>query len=124
MHLDQSRFPVVFIRHDDTPDITVEGQLEDLLADARPFVLITDHAPGDDHDETHEERKARALFFKRVKAQLQQLCRGIVIIEGERKVPLAIRLAAEGIGKALGLRTWFAASEEAAVARALEWLRT
>jgi hypothetical protein len=50
------------------------------------------------------------------------LCRGIVFITGERTVSAAIRLAAHGAGKALGLGFAFVPSEDEAQGEAMRLL--
>lgn len=65
MFLDDTRFPLVFAREEGQSPASILAELEALLNRQAPFVLITDHSP-DDHDtETAEERREKALFFKR-----------------------------------------------------------
>ncbi|WP_428147689.1 hypothetical protein [Delftia acidovorans] len=85
-------------------------------------MLLTDHLPGDHPEESHEERKQRALFFKRNRERMRQLCRGMVVITGERAVPMALRLAVQGMGKALGMRVAFVQGEDEAQACSWELL--
>jgi hypothetical protein len=93
-----------------------------LLDRGERFVLLTDHLHGDHAEESHEERKERALFFKRNKDRMKQRCQGIVFIIGDRTVSAAIRLAALGAGKVLGLGFAFMPSEEEAQDEALRML--
>jgi hypothetical protein len=128
MRLDTSRFPLVFFRQADQAPAsgTPEQQLEALLDRGQAFVLLTDHLPGDhaeaSHAESHEERKQRALFFKRNKARMRALCKGLVVLTGERPLPAPARLAAQGAGKALGLAVAFAPDECGGIARAGDML--
>lgn len=125
VRLDMAAFPLVFLRNDAQapPDLSPEMQLEAVLDRGEAFVLLTDHLPGDHgHDQGHEERKQRALFFKRNKARLHALCKGLVLITGERTVPAPVRLAAQGAGKALGLAISFFAAEHEAMAHAARLL--
>ncbi|MBB3461276.1 hypothetical protein [Rhizobium sp. BK377] len=82
MLLDRSRLPVVFIRTDADAETSINDQIEALLEERRPFVLVTDHAPDDHEDETQEERKERALFFKKIKDRMRAYCRGMIVIDG------------------------------------------
>lgn len=114
MLIDTSAFPLVYLRddHQSTPAGAGEAQLGALLDRGECFVLLTDHLPGDhDHDEAPEERKQRALFFKRNKERMRALCRGIVIITGDRALSTPIRLAVKGAGKALGVDFAFVSTE-------------
>lgn len=118
MLIDTSRFPLVYLREPEAQvptdagngnDASAEAQIESLLDQGRHFVLLTDHP-----EESHEERKQRALFFKRNRERMRQLCRGMVVITGDRAVPTALRLAVQGMGKALGMRVAFVQGEDEA----------
>jgi len=115
MYLDQAHFPIVFLREEGPSDTPLPNQFVELLANGKKFVLITHHRPGGDHDETHEERKERALFFKQIKNQLRELCRGIIFIQGERPFALPTRVAAQTFVKALGMTVAFVDDEQTAV---------
>jgi hypothetical protein len=119
MQIDTSRFPLVFLHADGAATSSAEAGLESILHREQRFVLITDHSPADDHDESTEERKQRALFFKRNKDRLRRLCVGAIVIEGGRPMPLPIRLAAVAMGKALGFDFHFVASDAEAIDRGL-----
>lgn len=125
MQLDTTRFPLVFMREAEQPPSAVgtpEQALEALLDRGERFVLLTDHLPGDHAEEGHEERKQRALFFKRHKARMRALCPGMVLITGDRAIPAAVRLAAQGAGKVLGLAIAFVETERDATEAASRWL--
>lgn len=114
MLLDRSRLPVVFIRTDADEETSINDQIEALLEERRPFVLVTDHAPDDHGDETQEERKERALFFKKIRDRMRAYCRGMIVIDGGRPMSPAIKIAAVAVGKAFGFAIVFAADEEEA----------
>lgn len=114
MLLDRSRLPIVFIRTDADEETSINDQIEALLEERRPFVLVTDHAPDDHENETQEERKERALFFKEIKDRMRAYCRGMIVIDGGRPMSPAVKIAAVTAGKAFGFAIVFAADEEEA----------
>ncbi|WP_321291239.1 hypothetical protein [Alcaligenes phenolicus] len=84
MQVDDTQFPLVFLREhssQQTPQ-QAQDQLEALLNRGQRFVLLTDRLGGGDHahEESHEDRKQRALFFKQNKQRLKDLCAGMVVI--------------------------------------------
>lgn len=116
MLIDKSRFPLVFLRETaSTQTENTEAELEAILSDGLPFVLISDHPPRNDGDEPPEERKARALFFKRNKAIFLRNCAGAIVIEGAKATPMPLRLAAQSFGKAFGVPFHFVPDESAAI---------
>jgi hypothetical protein len=78
MQLDDTQFPLVFLREHSTPQTPqqAQDQLEALLSRGQRFVLLTDRLGGEKHahEESHEDRKQRALFFKQNKQRLKDLC--------------------------------------------------
>ncbi|MGI6247725.1 MAG: hypothetical protein ACOYJQ_18470 [Pseudochelatococcus sp.] len=117
MQIDKSQYPLVFLRetvlpHKDNP----EAELEAILAEYSPFILISDHPPRNDDAEPPESKKARALFFKRNKTHFIRNCAGAIVIEGAKPTPMPLRLAAQAVGKAFGVSFHFVPDEEAAVA--------
>ena len=123
MLLDDSRFPLVFLRAHEEVYSSVEEvldrnrQIESLLEKQQHFVLIADPSDHDHDDETPEERRAKALFFKQIKAQMKQYCLGLVIVEGHAPLNAAARVAAVAASKALGFSVQFAADEEQAAVK-------
>lgn len=124
MRPDTRAFPLVFLREADAGPAggPPEQVLELLLERGEAFVLLTDHLPGAHAEESHEERRHKALFFKRNKARMRALCRGLVLITGGRVLAAPLRLAAAGAGKALGLPIAFVAGEEDGIVQARAWL--
>jgi hypothetical protein len=53
---------------------------------------------------------------------MRQLCRGMVVITGDRAVPAALRLAVQGMGKALGMHVAFVQGQKEAQACSRELL--
>jgi hypothetical protein len=129
MLLDDSRFPLVFLRAHEEESSSVDevidrnGQLESLLGKQTRFVLIADHSTHDHDDESPEERKAKALFFKRIKDRMKKYCLGLVVIEGHSPINAAARVAATAASKALGFSIQFAADEEEAAAKGMLLLK-
>ena len=125
MLLDDSRFPLVFLRAHEEESSSVDEvlgrnrQLETLLDKQKPFVLIADHSAHDHDDETPEERKEKALFFKRIKDRMRRYCLGLIVIEGHSPVNTAARIAAAAASKALGFSVQFAPDEEQAAAKGM-----
>lgn len=125
MVLDDTRFPLVLLRAHEESDSSIDeqlernSQLEALLDKQAPFVLIADHSAYDHDDETSEERKAKALFFKRIKGRMKKYCLGLIVIEGHSPMNAAARIAAAGASKALGFSVQFAADEEQATIKGM-----
>ena len=122
MHVDISRFPMVYLYADRQGNASAERQLEALLDRAERFVLVTEHNPADAHDEAPEGRRQKALFLKRNRERLQRLCTGAIVIEDGRPTPMPMRLAAQAVGKAFGIAFHFVPGEAEAIARALHLL--
>jgi hypothetical protein len=115
MPLDDTQFPWVFLREHSTPQTPqqAQDQLEALLSRGQRFVLLTDRLGGEKHahEESHEDRKQRALFFKQNKQRLKDLCAGMVVISKGRAIPAAARLAQQTLGRVLGLQFSFVVDE-------------
>jgi hypothetical protein len=125
MLLDDTRFPLVFLRAHTEAIATIDeqrernGQLEKLLRRQTPFVLIADHSMDDHAEETSEERKAKALFFKQIKNRMRRYCLGLIVIEGNTPVNSAARVAAAAASKAFGFSVQFVADGAAGAAKGL-----
>ncbi|WP_375786966.1 hypothetical protein ACE10Z_05150 [Bradyrhizobium sp. Pha-3] len=119
MLVDDSRFPLVFLRSHAESSATINQQFEDLLEKRQLFVLITDHADDDHEDETKEERKEKALFFKQIKDRMRSFCRGMIVIEGRMPLNAAMRVTAAAASKALGFSVLFALDEDEAAAKGM-----
>ncbi|OHV82862.1 hypothetical protein [Rhizobium sp. LCM 4573] len=116
MQIDKSRYPLVFLRETALPQTEkLEAELEAILTDGLPFVLISDHPPHDEDNEPPEAKKARALFFKRNKALFLRNCAGAIVIEGAKATPMPLRVTAQAFGKAFGVPFHFVPDEGAAM---------
>jgi len=116
MQIDRSRFPLVFFRETDDPGVDAQAELAALLGEGRRFVLISEQHSHDEAFDSDEVRKARAQFFKQNKGRFRAFCAAAIVIEGATPTPVALRLAAQGFGKALGVNFHFVKDEEAATA--------
>ncbi len=123
--IDANQFPLVFLRPNEdgeersTSKPSPEAQFEAILDCGRHFVLITTGTPTDGPDETAEERKQKALFFKRNKDRMRRFCVGAIVVEGDRPTSVPMRLAAQAMGKAFGFNCHFVANEARAIDQAM-----
>ncbi|OON38999.1 hypothetical protein BTJ39_15230 [Izhakiella australiensis] len=115
MLIDKTYAPVLLVRAHVESDTPLEEQFQQLLGENQPFVLVTDHSEDDHRNETKEDRKKRVEFFKQIKQQMRQLCRGMIVLENDKPIPAAARAAALTASKAFGYPILFAASEEDAI---------
>lgn len=115
MFIDQSLFPIVFVRSQVESTVTLDDQFQQLLDKGEQFVLITDHTEDDHHDESVQERKQRALFFKKIKAQMRALCRAMIVLQGDKPIPAPMRVVAATAAKAFGFAVAFAIDEDDAI---------
>ncbi len=112
--LDLRDFPVVRVLENNTTAVAPEQQIELLLDRDEPFVILM-HRTAEQHpDDTPENRKSRAKFFKSNKARLRRLCMAVILIEGGKPVPGPFKLMASGLGKAFGVPFLFVPDESAA----------
>lgn len=118
MIVDTAHFPIVFLRSVEGNDAPPEAALNAVLDRETPFVLITDHSPDDHGEDTPDERRERALFFKTIKARMKRYCLGMIVIDSGKAANGAIRLAAATASKAFGFEVGFETAEASAVARA------
>ncbi|WP_225028802.1 hypothetical protein [Xinfangfangia pollutisoli] len=91
MPLDSTHFPLVWMNYDQEPDHDHDADFEALEANLQrgaPFVILTDSAPTDEHEHSHEEKKRTSLWMKKHKAELRRLVLAMIVIEpsGARRV--------------------------------------
>jgi hypothetical protein len=118
MLIDDSKFPVVIFRSDVEASEGLDTQFDRLLDRGERFVLITHHSPEEHENETVEERRQKALFFKQIKDRLKKLCVGMIGVEGDHPLSAAARLTATTASKAFGFGIYFANTEEQAIEKA------
>ncbi|MCX5576756.1 hypothetical protein [Kaistia terrae] len=129
MMLNCDEFPLVYVEdhdhHASAPgEPSWQDELETLLGRNRPFVILFDAPQKDEHEESQEERREKAIWFKRNRARLMSLCAGAMVIESNGPTPMPIRLAAQAVGKALGLEFRFVGDDRAAREAATRLLST
>lgn len=122
MFIDVSQAPYVYLREEVESSVSIEEQFQQLLNRDQPFVLITNHKDHDHSNDTSEERKEKALFFKRIKERMGKLCRGMIIMEGDTPSPAPMRLVATTASKALGFSVLFVSSDDEAIEKGRELL--
>lgn len=122
MLIDVSHAPFVYIRAEVESNVSLEEQFQQLLDKGQPFVLITNHGQDDHPDETAEERREKAFFFKKIKERMGRLCRGMIVLEGDKPTPAPMRLIATTASKAFGFAVVFVPSEDDAIQQGKELL--
>lgn len=111
---DISRFPFVRATHrEKQAGVALQWQreMEALIGRAQPFVIIfppghhagLEQLDGDAMRQAQEERKQRALWFKRNREQLAVSCKGMITIELEATRRFAERAKASLLEKAFGV---------------------
>ena len=84
MPLDSTDFPLVWMSYDEEPGHDHDEDFEVLEATLKrgaPFVILTDNAPTEEHEHSHEEKKRTALWMKKHKAELRTLVLAMIVIE-------------------------------------------
>ncbi|KAA0012011.1 hypothetical protein F0A17_12025 [Billgrantia pellis] len=120
MHIDTSHFPRVWISS--TGPSNWESELESLLHQGDRFVLLTREVPGKGQEAAPEERKRAALWLKRNREPLKQVCAGSIVVVTNPTVALSLRVALAPLGKAFGypIRVVEESSIETEINRLLE----
>jgi hypothetical protein len=121
---DVAAFPVVWCRtHRMQPGFSIqwEAEMDALLINARPFVVIFD--PGE-IEESHEDRKQRGLWLKRNKQAMSGICIGVISIEPDLLQRAAMIAQSLLAAKAFGVATEVAVSIRDAEDKAAELLWT
>ncbi|WP_372018667.1 GntR family transcriptional regulator [Tistrella mobilis] len=108
---DMSAFPLVRARPDAVrPGYAVawEEEMQALLDRGTPFVVIFS---GPQPEETHEDRRRRALWLKRSREVLGLICKGMIVVEESRSRRLVMEAQALMAEKAFGVPARVVASE-------------
>ncbi|MPZ55174.1 MAG: hypothetical protein GEU91_01510 [Rhizobiales bacterium] len=123
--LDLTRDPIVVFTPPSvgTPDRVARyhAALEWLIRRGVPFVLIT-QADGGEASETHENQKARAMWFKSNLEALAQVCRGFIYVEADDTKRAMWEARAQAMAKAFPVPMVIAPEMEQANAQAHELL--
>lgn len=84
MPLDSTKFPLVWMNYEQGPEHDHDKDFEALEANLKrgqPFVLLTDSAPEDEHEHSHEEKRRTSLWMKKHKVELSRLVLAMIVIE-------------------------------------------
>jgi hypothetical protein len=101
--LDVSTFPIVRFNLEGRSGDYAEAwtrEMDALLGNGRPFVLLV---LGNRGEESQEDKKVKAAWFKINRETLASVCRGIVSVEPDREKRAALAVQGAQIGKAFGI---------------------
>ena len=118
MPLDSTDFPLVWMNYDQAPDHAHDADFEAFEATLKrgtPFVLLTDSAPTEDHEHSHEEKKRTSLWMKKHKADLRTLVLAMIVIEPSAAKRLAFKPFGAAFAKFWGYPMRLASSREEAM---------
>ena len=118
MPLDNTNFPFVWMSYDEEPDHDHDEDFEVLEASFRrgePFVILTDNAPTEEHEHSHEERKRTALWMKKHKSELRTLVLAMIVIEPSAAKRMAFKTFGVAFAKFWGYPLRLATSREEAM---------
>lgn len=112
---DISAFPLVRFRSDKAVAGYAEKwqrEMEALLAANEKFVVLYTSHP----EETHDDRKRRAVWLKGNKGELARLCRGLASVEPDATLREDFRKMAQANIRAFGVKQIVEATEAQALA--------
>ncbi|MDR3399851.1 MAG: hypothetical protein P4M06_20100 [Pandoraea sp.] len=92
-----------------------EAEMVALMNHGQPFVVVYDQLT---RDETHEDRKQRAIWLKHNKTALAAVCKALVSIEPGEARRAEVRAMGEAAVKAFGIPHEAVATREEAMALA------
>ncbi|MRH98645.1 hypothetical protein [Agrobacterium tumefaciens] len=84
MPMDSSNFPFVWISvaHEPEHDFKLDfEEFDSNLKRGKPFVLLTESAPAEDHEHDREEKKYTSLWMKKHKVELRKLVLAMIMVE-------------------------------------------
>ncbi|WP_087721548.1 hypothetical protein [Pandoraea sp. PE-S2T-3] len=90
-----------------------EAEMAALVNNGEPFVVVYDQLKG---DESHEDRKQRAVWLKHNKAALAEVCKALVSIEPDDAQRAMVKAMGETAVKAFGIAHEAVATREEALA--------
>ncbi len=118
MPLDSTNFPLVWMSFDEGLDHDHDEDFKALEANlkrGKPFVVLTDSAPNEDHEHSQEEKKRTSLWMKKHKAELRTLVLAMVVIEPSAAKRLTFKPFGVAFAKFWGYPMRLAASREEAL---------
>lgn len=118
MPLDSTKFPLVWVTFEQSPDHDHDRDFQEFEANLRrgePFVLLTDSTPDEDHEHSQEEKKRNALWMKKHKAELSNLVLAMIVIEPSAAKRLAFKAFGVAFAKFWGYPMRLASSREEAM---------
>ncbi|WP_034790196.1 hypothetical protein [Hyphomonas beringensis] len=118
MPLDTKNFPYVWMSYEEAPDHDHDEDFKALEASferGEPFVILTDNAPAEDHEHSHEEKKRTALWLKKHKTELRTLVRAMIVVEPNSAKRMAFKPFGLAFGKLWGFPMKLASSREEAM---------
>ena len=118
MPLDTTNFPLVWMSYEEAPDHDHDEDFEALEASFQrgtPFVILTDNAPTEDHEHSHDEKKRTALWLKKHKAELRTLVLAMIVIEPSAAKRMAFKPFGVAFGKVWGFPMKLTSSHDEAL---------
>lgn len=118
MSMDSSNFPFVWmtLAHDPGHDFKKDfEEFEVNLKHGKPFVLLTDSAPADDHEHSQEEKKHTSIWMKKHKAELRTLVLAMVLVEPSQAKRIAFKAFGVVFAKFWGYPLMLAVSRDEAM---------
>ena len=118
MPLDNTHFPLVWMRYDEGPDHDHDEDFEALeasFARGTPFVILTDNAPVEEHEHSQEEKKRTVLWMKKHKAELRILVLAMIVIEPSAAKRMAMKAFGVAFAKFWGYPMRLTSSREEAM---------
>ncbi|MCW4990119.1 hypothetical protein [Enterobacter mori] len=99
MHILLDQFPQVWVSA--APSSTWEAELDALLSRGERFILLTRNLPDKEHSSS-TEKKAFALWFKRNRKRLAEVCSGSIVIVPNERVATGLAPLVAPLCKAFG----------------------
>jgi len=119
MSMDSSGFPYVWFSYaDGFGDDEGMAEFERNLPRQKPFVILSDSAPDENRQPSHEERKRLSLWMKAHKADLRQFVLAMVVVEPNAVKRLAFAAFGVIFEKFWGYPMVMVESRDAAMAQA------
>lgn len=118
MSMDSSNFPFVWFSFAEGPDHDPDKDFEEFEANLKrrkPFVLLSDSAPAENHEHTQEERKRTSLWMKKHKTELRKLVLAMILIEPNAAKRIGFKAFSVIFAKFWGYPLMLAASREEGV---------